>query len=335
MGKVSIKDIAQKAEVSSATVSLVLSGKGKKGRISDEKAKQIRQIAKELNYRPNSLARSLQSGRSQTIGLLVTDISNTFFGSLAFYIQEQIEQSGYTVIIMNTNENDLQMQKMLEILSNRQVDGYIIVPTEHGESSIRQLMEHKLPLVLIDRYFPNLPTCSVTVDGYQASFMATQLLLQKGCKRIAFIMYSGKQSHMEERRNGYSDALMQAGLYNEELVRSVDFLNLKQNMLEVVTLLLDCKVDGILFATNTISLMGLRILFDKGIRIPEQIQLVCFDRNEVFEFMADPIPYVQQPIETMGRKAADLLLEQITSQDKILQTYKFPAKLITGSKLGD
>lgn len=328
MRKVSIKDIAQKAEVSNATVSLVLSGKGKKGRVSEEKTRQIMQIAKELNYQPNGLARSLQSGRSQTIGLLVADISNPFFGSLAFYIQEQMEKSGYAVIIMNTNESDLQMRKMLDILNNRQVDGYIIVPTEHGEPYVRELVENQLPLVLIDRYFPALQTYSVMVDSYQASFQATRLLIDKGCKKIAFMMYQSIQSHMNERKYGYVDALRQAGLYDESLVKCVDFSTLKQDVSEVITSLLDLKVDGILFATNTISLLGLHALFDRGVKIPEQIQLVCFDRSEAFEFMPHPIPYIQQPIEVMARKAADLLIEQMTTDNKIVQTCKFPARLI-------
>lgn len=328
MKKVSIKDIALKAEVSNATVSLVLSGKGKNGRVSDEKAEQIRQIAKELNYRPNGLARSLQSGRSQTIGLLVADISNPFFGSLAFYIQEQMEKSGYAVIIMNTNESDQQMKRMLDILNNRQVDGYIIVPTEHGESSIRQLVDSKLPLVLIDRCFPALQTYSVMVDSYQASFQATRLLVDKGCKKIAFIMYQSIQSHMNERKNGYADALKQSGLYHEELVKCVDFSNLRQDISDVITSILDLGVDGLLCATNTISLMALHALFDRGIKIPEQIQLVCFDRSEAFEFMPHPIPYIRQPIEIMARKAADLLIEQMKTEDWIAQTCKYPATLI-------
>lgn len=328
MKKVSIKDIAREAGVSNATVSLVLNGKEKEGRVSKEVAERVRKIAYEKNYQPNGLARSLQSGRTYTIGLIVADISNPFFGSLAYYVQEQIEKAGYTVMIMNTNESDSQIGKIITNLINRQVDGYIIVPTEHGEPYIKHLLDSNIPLVLLDRYYPALPTYNVLIDSYQASFQATNLLIRKGCKHIGLIMYQNMQSHMNERKHGYIDALLQAGLFNEELIKQVDFPNVKTETSQAVTSLLQQGVDGILFATNTISLLGLHALMEKGKKISDQIQVVCFDRSEAFEFMPHPIPYVQQPIEAMGRRAADLLLEQLNSDERIAQSCKFPATLI-------
>lgn len=328
MKKVSIKDIAQKAGVSNAAVSLVLSGKAKNGRVSKEKAEQIKQIADELNYQPNGLARSLQSGRSHTIGLLVADVSNPFFGSLAFYIQEQIENFGYAVIIMNTNESDIQMGRMLNILSNRQVDGYIVVPTEHGEQYIRPLAEVGFPLVLIDRYYPGIRTYAVTLNNYQASYQASDLLIQKGCKRIGLLVYSSSQSHMVERKYGYVDALQRAGIYNPGLIREVSFHNLRKDMEKAIPSLLEEGVDGLYFVTINISLEGVRVLLNLGIKIPEDIKIVCFDKSDAFDFMPNPIPYVQQPIEDMGRKAADLLLEQMDSDKRTMETCQFPSVLI-------
>lgn len=183
--KVTIKDTSQKAGVSNATVSLVRSRKVKTGRVSKEKADQIRAIAQEPNDQPNNLARSLQSGRSETIGLWVADCSNPFFGTLALYIQQQIEQAGYAVIILNTNESDQQMGKMVNILKNRKVYGYIIVFTEHGESYVLQLAAAATPPVLIDRYYPAIQTYSVVLDGYQASYQAARLLIEGGARRLA------------------------------------------------------------------------------------------------------------------------------------------------------
>lgn len=328
MKKVSIKDIAREAGVSNATVSLVLNGKEKEGRVSKEVADRVRKIADEMNYQPNGLARSLQCGRTYTIGLIVADISNPFFGTLAYYVQEQIEKAGYTVMIMNTNESDQQIDKIISNLVNRQVDGYIIVPTEHGEPYINRLLNSNVPLVLLDRYYPALPTYNVMIDSYQASFQATNLLIRKGCKNVGLLMYQNTQSHMNERKHGYIDALQQAGLFKEELIKQVDFSNLKSDIYNAVASLLQLKVDGILFATNTISLLGLHALMENGIKILDEIQVVCFDRSEAFEFMPHPIPYIQQPIEAMGRKAADLLLEQLSSDERIVQTCKFPATLV-------
>jgi len=326
--KVSIKDVARKAGVSNATVSLVLNGKGKEGRISKVVAERVRRIAAELNYQPNILAKSLQSGKTFTIGLIVADISNPFFSQLAYYIQDQIEKSGYTVMIMNTNENDEHMGKIIDVLKNHQVDGYIIVPTEHGEGYIRSLIEARYPVVLLDRFYPELPTVSVMVDSYQASFLATKLLIEKGCKKIGFMVYKSTQSNMTERKYGYLNALEQSGLDLSDYVEYVDFQNLEADIHDAVYSLLSKDVDGILLATNTISLIAIRVLLENCIRIQNKIKIVSFDKSEAFEFMADPIPYIRQPIEEMGRKAADLLLEQMEKKKFEKQVFKYPATLI-------
>lgn len=328
MRKTSIKDIAQKAGVSNATVSIVLSGKAKSGRVSEEKSALIKQIAKELNYQPNGLARSLQSGRSYTIGLLVADISNPFFGSLAFYIQEQIEKSDYTVVIMNTNESDVQMGRMIELLNNRQVDGLIVVPAEYGEAFIRPVAESGFPLVLVDRYYPEIPTYAVTLNGQQASFQAVNKMIEQGCKRIGLLYYSGKHSHMSERKYGYTEALQQAGLFHPELMYGIDFFHLSEDVERAIDCLLKEGVDGIFFVTNSISLKGIHVLQNRKVRIPDDVVVFCFDKSDAFDFMSPPVPYVQQPIEAMGRKAADLLLEQMGSYKRTLEICKFPGVLI-------
>lgn len=334
MKKVSIKDIAHEAGVSNATVSLVLSGKVKTGRVSKEKADHIRAIAREMNYQPNNLARSLQSGRSETIGLLVADISNPFFGTLAFYIQQQIEEAGYAVIIMNTNESDQQMGKMINILKNRQVDGYIIVPTEHGEQYVQQLVDAATPLVLIDRYYPAIQTYSVMLDGYQASYQAARLLIEEGARRPGLLVYGGTQSHMSDRRYGYVDALKEAGLFHPELVCEVNFATLQQDVSQAVAYLKAHQADGLFAVTISISLAAIRALHNQGVRIQEDIRLVGFDKSEVFDFMPHPIPYLLQPVEAMARRAVDFLLEQMVEGRRLPQTCKFPATLVAKKEPG-
>lgn len=328
MKKVSIKDVAQRAGVSNATVSLVLNGKEKDGRVGKEVADRVRRIASEMNYRPNALARSLQSGRTYIIGLIVADISNPFFSSLAYYVQDQIEQAGYSVMIMSTNENDHDLEKIVGMFQNHLVDGYIIVPTEKGEDTILELQKHNRPLVLLDRNFAHLKTYSVMVDGYQAAYEATSLLIEYGCKRIGLVIYKSFHSHMSERKRGYIDALERAGMYDPELEGKVRFSNLEDDIEKEISRLIDKKVDGIFFATNSISLIGIRTLFKHKIKIPEMVHVVCFDKSEAFEFMPNPVPYIQQPIEIMGRRAADLLLEQIEDKESVPQISKFPATLI-------
>ncbi|GHT34248.1 LacI family transcriptional regulator [Bacteroidia bacterium] len=316
--RVSIKDIAEALGVSTATVSLVLSGKAEEGRVGKDIAEKIRETAKSMNYQPNGLARSLRIGRSQTIGLIVADISNPFFGILALHIQEEAERHGYTVIIANTSENDQKMGKMIDILKSRQVDGYIIVPTEHGDVYITQLLETKTPLVLVDRYFPQLQTNNVIVDNYKASFDATELLVNYGCKRIALFIYKSALFHMQERKNGYCDAMKKAGLYSQELIyNTIDYAHINEDIVNGIRKLLSetNAVDGIFFATNSISILGIKELLNQKVELQKQIKIICFDKSDVFDFMKNSISYVIQPIAGMGRTAVNILIEQITKEE--------------------
>ena len=327
MARVSIKDVANRLGVSAATVSLVLNGKDKDGRISEVLAEKIRIEAKSMNYEPNSFARGLRSGRSETIGLIVADISNPFFAHLAFHIQENAEKYGYTVFITNSNESTEKMEKMISILKSRQVDGFIIVPTEHGEKLIDNLIRDKFPVVLLDRYYTEINTSYVTVNNFQASMEATNLLLNLNCKRIALVVYNICLPHMQDRKKGYIEAMTKKELYDPKLIKEVNYQTLNDDIQKAMTeLVTDSeKVDGIFFASNTISIIGLKILLALRIDISKDVKVISFDRNDVFELSNFSIPFIQQPISEMGKRAVDLLFKQITQHDfslvhEVLQT---------------
>lgn len=328
----SIKDIAKKLEVSNATVSLVLSGKDKDGRVSKEVAEKIIATAKMMNYQPNNIARSLRMGHSQTIGLIVADISNSFFSTLAFYIQEEAEKYGYTVIITNTNESVDKIETMINMFRNRQVDGFLIVPTEYSEEYIQKLVEDHVPLVLIDRYFPSVQCSYVVIDNYRASLEATRLLIEQGCKDIVLFTYKNLLPHILERKSGYMDALAYAGLAEKPCVKEIRYSHIGEDIDKSVDELFadGCKVDGILFATNSLSMYGVRSIMRKNIAIPDDVKIVCFDKNEAFDFLPTPIPYVLQPIAEIGQKAVNLLIEQIKAKQnapKAIQILKLAATL--------
>lgn len=329
MKRTSIKNIAEQLGISNATVSLVLSGKEKEGRVSKELAEKIRHTAKEMNYQPNGIARSLRMGRSQTIGLIVADISNLFFGSLAFCIQEELEKYGYTVIIANTNENVDKMGNMINTLVNRQVDGFIIIPTENSEKHIQELVDNHVPLVLIDRYFPFIRTNYVVTDNYRASLEATKLMIGKGCTNIVLLTYRNNLPHILERNSGYQDALTYAGLRDNICMKEIRYSNIKEDVKSAIDELFGegSEVDGVLFATNSISMLGIRNLMHKGINIPNDVKVVCFDKSDAFDLMSIPIPYILQPIEEMGKRSVDILIKQIEQGCKDIEELKLPAEL--------
>lgn len=315
MARVSIKDIASALGVSNATVSLVINGKEKEGRVGLKMAEKIRAKAKELNYEPNNLARSLRIGRSETIGLVVADISNIFFATLAFHIQEYAEKLGYTIVITNTNEDTSKMEKMIQILQSRQVDGFIIVPTENGEEYIAKLVRSKTPVVLLDRCFPAIETSHVMIDNYRTSYIASRHLIALGCKKIALLTYENKLHHMIERKRGYIDAVQKANIFDPCLIKEVRYDNLIEDTSNAIEELLKIEdLDGIFFSTDSICVAGIKYIQKVDQSTLNRINLMSFDKNEIFDFVNYDVSYMMQPLPEMGRKAIDILINQITNK---------------------
>ena len=329
MSRVSIKDVAKELGVAVSTVSLVLNGKSKEGGVSDALAEKVRIGAKAMNYEPNAFARGLRKGRSETIGLIISDISNPFFANLAFYVQEKAKKHGYSVIFTNTNESAEQMEKMISVLKNRNVDGFIIVPTEHSEKTIEQLIRDKYPVVLLDRYFKGVDTSCVVINNYKASMKATNLLLNMKCKRVALMAFKNSLQQIQDRRNGYVDAMSDKGLFDPMLIKEVDFNVLAEDVHEKMIELVSTgeMLDGILFTNGTLCINGLKTINSLKLKIPEDIKVACFDKSDIFQLMNVSIPYVQQPVPEMGKRAVELLLQHINQKD-IPYTYEeFEAKL--------
>ena len=317
MAQVSIRDVAKKLGVAVSSVSLVLNGKDKEYRISEALAERIRNEAKAMGYKPNAFAKGLRNGRSETIGLVISDISNPFYANLAFHVQENAEKQGYSVVITNTNENTDKMEKMISILRSRRVDGFIIVPTEHSEKTVLQLVKDQFPVVLLDRYFKEINTSCVVVNNYRASMEATNLLLNLKCKRIALIALYNSLQQIQDRKNGYIDAMTDKGLYDPMLIKEVDFYSLvddvQTKMIELVSN--GEMVDGIFFANSTLCINGLKTLNSLKLEIPNDIKVACFDKSDLFQLMNVSIPYIKQPIPEMGKRAVELLISHIKQKD--------------------
>lgn len=330
MKKISLKVIANEVGVSAATVSLVLNGKNKNGRVSTKVSRKILEKAAELNYVANSLAKGLKMGNSKSIGLIVADISNVFFGTLALHIQNFAEKEGYTVIIGNTNEELTEMHKMITFFNARQVDGLIITPAEGGELIIQSLVDNKIPLVLVDRSFPELNAASVLIDNYDICYSSTKQLIDQGCKNPAFISYKQDQFHTNERKRGFVEALKELGLYNEGNIKEVSYHNLSEDVDNVIAQLMKQrnKVDGIFFATNSISIAGIRSLFKYEMIVQKDIQVMCFDESEAIVLFPFRIPYIKQPIEEMAKTALAMLIDQIEKRESVLKTSLIKAELI-------
>ncbi|WP_281337247.1 LacI family DNA-binding transcriptional regulator [Flavobacterium eburneipallidum] len=329
--KTSLKDIANKVGVSATLVSYVLNNKDKENRVSQETADIIRKAAQELHYFPNLNARSLKTNISRTIGLIVADISNPFFSSLARTIEDEAYAHNYTVIFGSSDENQDKFIKVLGFLSTRQVDGFIVASPESSRETVLGIQQSNVPLVLIDRYFDGIDVNTVTVDNFKASFEATSHLLSKGHQKIGAIVYESALLHYQDRCNGYLEAMKQTNIADPtQYLKKVNHQSLQSEIQEAVReLIFDEKVSAIYFATNTIATEGLKQIRNFGKKIQSEIDVVAFDENLIYQFLDVHIPFISQPIKEMGQEAVRILIEQIENKDKESQNILLTATLET------
>ncbi|REE01558.1 LacI family transcriptional regulator [Marinoscillum furvescens DSM 4134] len=330
--KTSLKDIAKEVGVSIATVSYVLS-KGANSRVSVEMSEKIKKVAKELNYQPNQIAKSLKSGKTHTIGLIVADISNPFFAHIARIVEDEAAKLDYTVIFGSSDEKADKSWGLIKFLMNRQVDGFIIVPSEGSNDQIQYLEDHNKPYVLIDRRLPERESNYVVIDNHEVAYQAVKRLIDTGNERIGMIAYSNGLQHMRDRVSGYRMALQNHGIsFDNSWLKAVNFDQVKEGVRAGIDDLLNGPkpIDAIFFATNTLAVEGLKYLDKLNVRVPDDISIVCFDQGDAFDFYYCPLTYVKQPLVTMSEEAVRILISQIDDPSLPKVQKSLQAELVIG-----
>lgn len=315
--KISLKDIAEAAGVSTALVSFVLNGKSREYRINEETANKILEIAHNMNYQPNLAAKSLRSGKTKTIGLVVSDISNPFFSQLARILEDEARKKGYTVFSASSDENLEKMKRVLNSLINKGVDGLIIVPCEKSEKTITALVNSNFPVVLFDRYFPEIKVSYVALNNFGASYAATKYLLDVGYKFPGIIAYDIDLIHMKERILGYKKAMEDCGKKRFINVAYLKNETPQKSANKVLPKMLESGVDAFLFATNMISIACLYAIREMDCNSSSSIGLIGFDGSPAFDFFNPPVSYVKQPIEILGHKALQILIDVIADSNTV------------------
>jgi LacI family transcriptional regulator len=325
----SLKDIAEKVGVSIALVSYVMNGQEREKRVGSEVVKKIRKAAKELNYQPNQIARSLRMQSTKTLGLIVADIANPFFGSLARIIENEAMKYGYTVVIGSSDESRVQSESLISVFMNRMVDGFIITPAEGSEQQIKQLIDNKVPVVLMDRYFSGIDASHVVLDNRKASFDATAHMISHGTKQITMVAYKQDLSQMEDRIRGYEDAMKHHGLGAARHVVEIRKEHIQKDMREMFDTIATGTqpVKGLFFANKALSLAGLYCLRRLSMKVPENIDFVGFDGGEAFDLFSPPLTFIRQPLEEMGKTAFTILMGLINGQGEVRKE-RLPATLI-------
>ncbi len=321
-----ITDIAKALNVSASTVSRALHDSPS---ISQETKDAVLELAKQLNYQPNMLAVSLLNNKTKTIGVIVPEITSYFFATVISGVQDMVEESGYKLIICQSNESFEEEKKLIETLSLGRVDGFLLSPSSKTTTfdHLEKLRTSGTPIVVFDRDCPNFQADKVLVDDYDGAFQAVEYLIKTGCKRIAHITGPQNLTTCQHRKEGYVDALKKNGItLNPELIIEVEGFNSEDGE-EAVKSLLDLGLhpDAIFAINDAVAIGGMAVIREKGIKIPEDISLVGFDDEPYSKYFKPSLTSVWQPVYDLGMLSSRILMNHILND---LEDYKYRYELL-------
>jgi LacI family transcriptional regulator len=331
-----LKDVASYLGVSRTLISIVLSGKAKQYRISEKMEKLVLATVKEMNYSPNLVAQNLRGGKSQLIGVIVTDISNPFYSDISRIIENRADEFNYTVLFSSSDEDLNNTKRIINVLINKGVEGLIIVPCDGSEEIIKSLYDDKIPIVLIDRHFPNLDVGYSCLNNFKSTVLATEHLIEQGYENISLVAYETEMNHIIDRIAGYEDTMIKSGLKNKINVERVNIINAKFEIRQALDYLIHIKKsDAVIFTTNLLAISGIYYLNEVKIKIPSDIAVVGFNRNDVFNLFYSPITYINQPIDQIAREAVDILIDKMKNGENSMKSTSIaePELIIQNSSL--
>lgn len=332
--RLTLADVAQSLGVSKTLVSLVINNKADAHGISLETQMRVIEKIRELNYQPNVLAQGFRTGKTKTIGLIVSDISNIFYAKIARQLEDYAWSKGYSVVICSSDENPAKEKEQIKLLLNRKVDGLIISSSLETKETFDQLIDSGFPHVLLDRTFQDSKSPSVTVNNHEGGRLAASHLLAQGYRSFAIICISPNHlSTISDRSSGFTTALAEAGIRIPDNMNIKVLFNNAENQIQnkLAELFQNKELPQAIFTLNnnltTASLKQLHLL---GIRVPEDVALIGFDDLNYFEFIKPSVSVIEQPIESLSEHAFNLLYRQI--QKEIIENHEcniiLPVKLI-------
>ena len=299
----------------------MLNGKNKEMRISDELTKKVLDLVETRNYQTNHIAKSLKTGKTHTIGLIVADIANPFFANIASEIEKEVRKKGYSVFFCSSNENKMNFKFQLENFKNRQVDGLILIPPINSDKILTLLGSQNIPFVIMDRVFENLGANSVNINNHKAAYDATTRLINNGRKKVALINVNNELITMSDRTNGYIDAIADNGMEaNPNLLQQLKYSNVAEHVNEAVNKVIMNNADAIIFTTNKLGVQGVQAIGNKGKRIPEDIAVISFDDTSAYAVAKTSITAIKQPVAQMCKEAVRIIMKSIDKSESNIDT---------------
>lgn len=316
-----IKEIAEMANVSSATVSKILNGKDKY--ISEATRQRVLEIVEREGYISNAIAKSLKMKSTNTLGIIIPDVMNLFFSELARGIEDAAERKGYSVILCNSDNKTSKEERYIQVLQEKMVDGIILTASEQSVS--RSLKRRSTPMVLLDRdILIDSNVGRIIVDNKTGSYIATDHLIKKGCKNIGFISSDKVNKSSGERLKGYRKALIENNMEIDESKIYLHSYTIDTGYKGTMKLLENNKLDGICCGNDLIAIGAIKALNEMKIKIPEEVKVVGFDDIQISQYIEPPLTTIKQPIYEMGEEAVKMLISIIENKSvgetKILKT---------------
>ncbi|MBI9066842.1 MAG: LacI family DNA-binding transcriptional regulator [Salinivirgaceae bacterium] len=308
-----IQDIADRLKITRSTVSRALSDSP---RISDKTKKKVREIAKELNYVPNTLASNLRKGKSFTIAYVVPDISNPFFAKIGRLIESIALKEGYFLLVGSTDEDAKKEEALINNLMNRQIDGLVLASTKVNSKVVKNLVDRNFPLILFDRVDEKVDGNYVLVENEQSMQKATESLILQGCKKLGLLSITPELYPLNARIAGFKKALESNHFeINTDLIRKVDNNNIKESTHAEMAYLIEQEVDGVVFTNNTMASQAIWNVNMYYKDLAEKLKFASFDNLELFDYSLPKITSIAQPIEFIARNIAHMLLDLMDKKE--------------------
>jgi LacI family transcriptional regulator len=336
IGPVTLEHVAQKAGVSTSTASRALAGKARECRISKKTEQAILQAARGLGFQASHVARSLRTQRTSLIGLLVPDASNPFFAAIARKATFFAERHGLSTLLADSHDSIEHEKDLLTHLLSRQVEGLIVCPIGSSSAHLRRLERSGVNVVVVDRWFSDIELTTVTSENEQGAFSGAQAIIDKGHRHIGCLQGRPDTSTNDERLRGFKAALRANNIKpDSSLIRGHDFSEASGYRSTCELLEKHAEVSAIFALSNQNALGALRAFVERKLKVPHDISLVTFDDAPFAEYLASPLTVIRQDIEAIGRRAAELLIEQIRTGTKPQQlVHRLPVEVVLRDSIG-
>ena len=322
---VTIEDVAKHAGVSDATVSRVLSNKP---HVREEVRSRVLSSVAELGYQPSRVARSLRAQRSQTIGLIISDIQNPFFTALVRAVEDVANANEHAIFLCNTDENIEKEKVYIDLMQAEHVAGVLITPTREAGGSTRKLLDANIPVVVVDRYVSDVEVDTVVVDNVRGAYSVVQHLIDMGHRRIGAVLGFPRITTGRERLEGYLQALSKNGIHADPDLIQDNTPNQHWGYKLTEKLLSLPEPPSAIFTGNVLLTIGaLRAIHDKGLIIPRDVALAAYDETDWASLVVPALTTVEQPTYELGKVAAELLLKRMQDNTRLRQKIVLQTKL--------